>query len=48
MSACDHCNYWYSYDCDDGYNKHKNRESFELDFSTLTNKHKKTIQKFLI
>ena len=47
MSACDYCNYRYSYDCDDGYNRHKNCENFELDFNTLTNKQKKAIQRIL-
>ena len=32
--ACDYCAYRYSYDCDDGWNRHKNCESFKLDWDT--------------
>lgn len=47
MSACDHCRYRNSYDCDDGWNRHKNCEEFELDFDTLNSRQKKTIRKIL-
>lgn len=45
--ACDYCAYRYSYDCDDGWNRHKNCESFKLDWDSLFEKDKKTIQKIL-
>lgn len=47
MSACDHCKHRHSWDCDDGWNRHKSCGEFELDYSTLSNKQKKTIQKIL-
>ena len=39
--------YRYSYDCDDGWNRHKNCESFKLDWDSLSKKDKKTIRKIL-
>ena len=45
--ACDYCVYRYSYDCGDGWNCHKNCESFKLDWDSLSDKDKKTIQKIL-
>ena len=45
--ACDYCAYRYSYDCDDGWNRHKNCENFKLDWDSLSEKDKKTIQKIL-
>lgn len=45
--ACNYCAYRYSYDCDDGCNHHKNCESFKLDWDSLSDKDKKTIQKIL-
>ena len=47
MSACDHCTYRHSWDCDDGWNRRKNCSEFKLDFDTLTEKQKKTIQRIL-
>ena len=47
MSACDLCRYRHSWECDDGWNRRKNCSEFELDFSTLSNKQKKTIQRIL-
>ena len=47
MSACNHCKYRHSWDCDDGWNTPKSCNEFELDYSTLSNKQKKAIQKFL-
>lgn len=47
MSACDHCRYRHSWECDDGWNRRKNCSEFELDYSTLSNKQKKTIQRIL-
>lgn len=47
MAACDHCVYRHSWDCDDGYNRRKSCSEFKLDFSTLSDKQKKTIQKIL-
>ena len=47
MSACDHCRYRHSWECDDGWNRRRNCSEFELDFSTLTNKQKKAIQRIL-
>ena len=47
MSACDHCRYRHSWDCGDGYNRRKNCSEFELDFSSLSNKQKKAIQRIL-
>ena len=47
MSACDHCTYRNSYDCGDGWNRRKNCSEFRLDFDTLTEKQKKTIQRIL-
>lgn len=46
--ACDYCAYRYSYDCGDGWNRHKNCESFKLDWDNLSKKDKKTIQKIWI
>lgn len=43
--ACDYCAYRYSYDCDDGWNRHKNCKSFKLDWDSLSEKDKKTIRK---
>lgn len=45
--ACDYCAYRYSYDCDDDWNHHKNCKSFKLDWDSLSDKDKKTIQKIL-
>ena len=45
--ACDYCTHRYSYDCDDGWNRHKNCKSFKLDWDSLSEKDKKTIQKIL-
>ncbi len=47
MSACDHCRYRHSWDCDDVWNRRKSCSEFELDYSTLSDKQKKTIQKIL-
>lgn len=47
MSACNYCKYRHSWDCDDGYNRRESCGEFELDFSTLSNKQKKAIQKIL-
>lgn len=47
MSACNHCKYRNSWDCDDGWNRRRNCSEFELDYSTLSDKQKKTIQKIL-
>lgn len=45
--ACEYCVYRNSWDCEDGWNHHKNCESFKLDWETLSSKDKKTIQKIL-
>ena len=47
MSTCDHCRYRHSLEYDDGRNTRMNCSEFELDFSTLTNKQKKAIQRIL-
>ena len=47
MSACDHCKSRNSWDCEDGYNRRKNCENFNLDFATLSRKQRKTIQRIL-
>lgn len=47
MSACDHCKYRNSYDCDDEYNRHKNCDEFYLDFGTLKKKQQKAIRNIL-
>ena len=47
MSACDHCRYRNSWDCEDGYNRKRDCKEFELDFDTLSNKQKKVIQRIL-
>lgn len=47
MSACNHCRYRNSWDCDDGWNRRRSCSEFELDYSTLSDKQKKTIQKIL-
>ena len=47
MSACNHCRYRNSWDCDDGWNRRRGCSEFELDYSTLSDKQKKTIQKIL-
>lgn len=46
--ACDYCAYRYSYDCDDGWNRHKNCESFKLDWTVYLRKIRKLFRKFWI
>ena len=49
MTVCEHCQYRYSWDCQDDYYRPKNGcKSFKLDFDTLTKKQQKTIRKILI
>lgn len=47
MSACKYCVYRNSWDCDDGCNQRKNCKDFKLDFSALSPKQKKAIQRIL-
>ena len=51
MTRCDHCEYRNSWDCDDGWNRVPNNkfcEGFKLDYSSLSDKQKKEIQKRLM
>ena len=45
--ACDYCIYRNSWDCEDGYNRRRKCSEFKLDWDTLSDKDKKTIQKIL-
>lgn len=45
--SCDYCIYRNSWDCGDGWNRHKECENFKLDWDMLSDKDKKTIQKIL-
>lgn len=45
--ACDYCAYRNSWDCGDGYNRRRNCSEFKLDWDSLPDKDKKTIQKIL-
>lgn len=48
---CEHCEYRNSWDCGDGYNRINNNylcNEFKLDFETLTDKQKISIQKILM
>lgn len=45
--TCDNCKSRHTWDCDNGWNRHKSCDEFELDFNTLNNKQKKTIQRIL-
>lgn len=47
MSECNYCVYRNSYDCEDGYDRSENCNSFKLDFETLSKKQKKKIKKIL-
>jgi hypothetical protein len=47
MSACDHCVSRNSWDCDDGWNRRRDCDSFKLDFDTLSDRQKKAIQYIL-
>ena len=47
MAACDHCVYRNSWDCGDGWNRHNNCREFKLDFDSLTDRQKRTIQRIL-
>lgn len=48
MQVCEHCRSRHSWDCDDGYAYPKGGcDNFELDYSTLSNKQKKTIKRVL-
>ena len=44
---CEYCVYRNSWDCDDGYNRRKNCSEFKLDWDTLPDSFKKTIQSIL-
>ena len=44
---CNYCSYRHSWDCEDGWNIRKNCSDFKLDWNTLSEKDKKTIQKIL-
>lgn len=51
MSRCEHCEYRNSWDCEDEYYRVSNGntcDNFKLDFNTLTDKQKKTIQHILM
>ena len=51
MSRCEHCQYRNSWECDDGWNRRSNDtvcNDFKLDYDTLTDKQKTTIQKILM
>ena len=49
MTVCEHCQYRYTWDCQDDYYRPKNGcEYFKLDFDTLTKKQQKAIRKILI
>ena len=51
MSRCDHCRGRNSWDCDDPYyrvSEHNMCENFDLDFSTITDEQKETIQKIIM
>lgn len=51
MSRCEHCQYRNSWECGDGWNRLSNNvvcNEFKLDYDTLTNKQKETIQKILM
>ena len=46
--VCDHCKSRYTWDCDDGYAYPRGGcEGFVLDYSTLTRKQQKAIQRIL-
>lgn len=47
MSECNYCVYRNSYDCEDGYDRSENCNSFKLDFETLSKKQKKKMKKIL-
>jgi hypothetical protein len=47
IMVCEYCRYRNSYECDDGWNRRSNCSEFELDWNTLSNKDKRTIQKIL-
>ena len=51
MSRCEHCQYRNTWECGDGWNRRSNDtvcNDFKLDYDTLTDKQKKTIQKILM
>ena len=48
MTVCEHCQYRYSWDCQDDFKPKNGCESFKLDFDTLTKKQQKAIRKILI
>lgn len=51
MGRCDHCTNRNNWECGDGYNRIRNDylcESFKLDFDSLPEKIKKSIQKSLV
>lgn len=45
--ACEYCAYRNSWDCGDGYNRRSNCSEFKLDWDTLPDSFKKTIQRIL-
>lgn len=51
MSRCEHCQYRNSWECGDGWNRRSNDtvcNDFKLDYDTLTDEQKTTIQKILM
>lgn len=44
---CDFCTYRNSWDCGDGYNRRSNCSDFKLDWDTLPDSFKRTIQQIL-
>ena len=51
MSRCEHCQYRNSWECGDVWNRRSNDtvcNDFKLDYDTLTDKQKKTLQKILM
>ena len=51
MNRCDYCIYRNSWDCGDGWNRRSNDtvcDDFKLDFDTLNEKQKYSVQKILM
>lgn len=51
MSRCEHCEYRNGWECGDEFYRKSGRvfcEDFKLDFGTLSNKQKKSVQKILM